>query len=250
MALQILATQPQQIFFDQHQFDGKRSKAVSIKTGLSWNDFQDHCHVERRAAQRYKGWIPQFSKSDRQLRMVLALGAWKYANGGRVPMPPGLENNLAELKRITNRKFNEWGLRSLDGLSVAEQEMLRRHVFCTERAGGWLELHVTAAYLSWRLGYASPQVATELWLTAPCVRLILYRMTKIARSLGYETFRPGTWMGKSNIRQPHMTKLPPGPELLMLHENPYWTAGRLAKRYKVKKSTVQKSILAAKRELR
>jgi hypothetical protein len=250
LGVQIIAAQPPHpgLGFDLHQFD-RRSKAVSATSRLSFADFGS-MHVERRAAQRCKRWIPAFSKSDRQLRRVLAVGAWQYVNGGRVPVPDGLENNLAELKRITNQKFEKWTSRSLDGLSAVEQRMLQTHIYCTERAGGWLQLHATVVWLSWRLGYTSPQVATELWISAPCVRLLLYRMTRIARALGYETFRSGKWMGKFNIRQPHMVRLPPGPELIRLHSKAYWTDGRLAKRFRVKRSTVQSAIRNARKKAR
>ena len=50
MAVQILATQPQQIFFDTHHIPSGIGKAVSATSGLSWNDYRDHMHVERRAA--------------------------------------------------------------------------------------------------------------------------------------------------------------------------------------------------------
>ena len=130
-------------------------------TRLSFDDYRNHCHVEKRAAQRYAGWIPQFSKSDGAAAGVSAAGELNNSRtAAKCQLANGLENNLAELKRITaDGKFIQLASRSLDNLPAAEQEMVRRHVFCVDRAGGWLELHVTRGL---------PELATWIFVTASC----------------------------------------------------------------------------------
>ena len=73
-------------------------------------------------------------------------------------------------------------------------------------------------------------------------------MTKIARELGFETFKTASYLSKGHVRQKHVTKLPPGPQLIRLYESKsYWTFGRLAKRFRVKRSRVQQAIHNARK---
>ncbi len=194
----VLPTQPPRtgLGFDFHSFE-KRSRAVSAATQISFADYQ-HMHVTRRASQRYKGYIPTFAANDQQLRRVLTVAAWQYCHG-RKTMPSGLQ--VADLQQMTAERFKVWESCRLNNFSVAQRRIVERHIFATRYAGGWLALHATVAYLSWRLGYPSPQIAEQLWMTAAGVRITLYRLTKIARSLGYATFKPGDWMSRANVRR-------------------------------------------------
>jgi hypothetical protein len=233
--------------FDEFQFQ-KRAPAVSAKSEIAFEDYT-RMRAFSIKGRRRREYIPAFAWNNRKFCKVLAVGAFRYCHGGRVPFPEGI--SLAELRQWSDAKFNEWSSRRLENLPAVEREMIRRHVSSVERAGGYLHLHATVAYLSWRLGYASPAVAEQLCLAAPGVRMILYRLTAVARSLGYETFKPGKWMAGSKVRQRHITKLPPGPDLLRLHESKaYWTCRRLAKKFKVKTSTVQNAIYNAKKRKR
>lgn len=232
--------------FDEFQFQ-KRAPAITAKSEITFPDYS-RMHAFNIKGRRRREYIPTFAWNNRKFCKVLAVGSWRYAHG-RQPFPEGI--TLSELRRSADTKFNEWAARSLDSLPEAEREMVLRHVSSVERAGGWLQLHATVAYLSWRLSYVAPAVAEQLGLAAPGVRKILYRLTKVARLLGYETFKPGKWMAGSKVRQKHISKLPPGPELVRLYESSgYWSYGRLAKRFKVKTSTVQSAIRNAKRKAR
>jgi hypothetical protein len=250
LGVQILPPQPprNESGYDLHQFY-RRTKVVSAESQISFADYQHGMHAFNLKGKRRREFIPAFAWNTQQLCRVIAVNAFRYVCGGRVLFPEKI--TLAELRRLTDEKFEQWKQRPLNDLSAVERRMIDRHIFSVDHAGGWLQLHATVAYMSWRLGYTSSQVAEQLWLTGPGVRMMLYRLTKVARALGYITFKSAAWMGANKIRQPHMVLLPPAAELLRIHEsNPYWTAGRLSKRYKVQKSTVQKSILAAKKELR
>ncbi|MFZ0738443.1 MAG: hypothetical protein WAM96_15215 [Candidatus Acidiferrales bacterium] len=235
---------PPGLSFDNCQFE-KRAKAVSATTGISFSDYQ-RLHVERRKSQRCKKFIPAFAYNGQQLRMVLATAAWRYARG-QLSFPEGI--SLAELKQITDQKFENWCNRRQDHLTGAQRALIQRHILSISHAGGWLQLHSAIAYMSWKLGIPSTQIAERLYMTAPGVRIILHRLTKIARLLGFDTFKPGSWMGKNNVRQKHMTLLPPSQELLRIHKsNPYWTAGRLSKRFHVRQETVRNALCRAKRQ--
>jgi hypothetical protein len=245
--VQILPTQPPrpELGFDLWQFQS-RAKAVSAESQISFADYS-HMHAMQRAATRYKGFIPRFAASDEQLRLVLSVAAWKYANGGKVPFQDWA--TLSVLKEMAETKFKSTQARCLDGLPDAEKRMLERHLVATSHAGGWLQRACAVAWLSWRLGYSSPQIAEQLWMQAPGVRIILYRLTKIARQLGLETFAPRKYQSQGKVRQAHMTKLPPPAKLLKIQKaNPYWSAGRLAKRFKVRKTTVQSALRRAKHQ--
>jgi hypothetical protein len=244
--VQILPAAPPRpgLAFDLCQF-WKRASAVSAESQISFNDY-GRMHSVQHAQQRYKGFIPKFASSDEKLRLVLSVAAWRYCHGGKIPYQDWV--SLAELRRMADEKFKSSQARSLD-LPEAEKRMLERHLFCTAYAGGWLQRTATIAWLSWRLGYSSPAVAEQLWMQAPGVRIVLYRLNKIARSLGFETFTPKKYHSQGKVRQKHMTKLPPGPKLLRLHKaNPFWTAGRLAKRFKVRRATVQNALRRAKHQ--
>lgn len=244
--LQIIPTQPPHpgLTFDLFQF-AKRSKAVSAESGIAFSDYGRMHSFGIKGKRRQREFAPAFANNSEQLRKVLAVSAFRYCRGGRAPFPEGI--TLAELRSMADAKFNQWQSRRLDNFPAVEQEMVRRHIRSVERAGGYLHLHAAVAYRSWKLGYTSGQVASELQMTAPGVRLVLYRLSKIAKSLGFETAKTGKWLGKSNVRQPHVTKLPPGPELIRLHESKaYWTLARLAKRFGVRRDTVRDAYRRAK----
>lgn len=244
--LQILPTMPPHpgLGFDEYQWQ-RRSKAVSAASQISFSDFDRMHAFGIKGRRRQREFTPAFANNSEQLRKVLAVSAFRYCRGGRVPVPEGI--TLEELRGMADAKFEQWSSRRLENMPAVEQEMVRRHVRSVEHAGGYLHLHAAVAYRSWKLGYTSGQVASELQMSAPGVRLVLYRLSLIAKELGYETAKTGKWLGKWKVRQAHITRLPPGPELIRLYENRYWSAARLAKRFKVKKSTVQAAYRNAKR---
>lgn len=206
-------------------------------------------HVEHRKVQRCQSFIPAFSRNDEQLRHVLALMAFRYANGGGKQKEYFhlFERNLPELERQVEAKFQEWQARRLDTLPVPEKRKYRRHLYIVD-AFGWLGLHAAIAYRSWRLGQSSTQVASQLFMSAPGVRIALWRMNNCARALGYETFMRRAYQSKGKRRQAHVTKLPPGPKLLRLAAKTYWTQRRLAARYGVRAISVQVAIRNAKQK--
>jgi hypothetical protein len=234
--------------FDLHQFAGRRAHAVSAATQLSFGDY-GHMHTEHRKTQRFGGYIPAFAKNDEQLRHVLSLMTWHYCFGRSQDAYFHLfARNLPELERQANVKFQEWLTRRQDHLSKEERRKYKRHLYVVDAAGGWLRLRATIAYLSWRLGQHSTEVASQLFMSPPGVRMVLYRMTRCARKLGFETFTPRAYQSLGKVRLAHVTKLPPGPKLLRLAAKTYWTDARIAHRYGVKVSSLRVAIQIAKRK--
>jgi hypothetical protein len=187
MLVTILPPQPPRVglSFDEHQFY-RRRKAVKQDTGISFGDYRHMSTFRNRGGRRAWRFAPVFVNNAEQLRNVLAKAAWQAVRGGRLPIPKDI--SLAELKRLTENKLDTtWKRVALDGKSPNAC----RHFTYTNLAGGWLERHAAIAYLSWKLGYPSTDVAAQLHTTPQNVRIILYRLCNIARKLGYETFKRG-----------------------------------------------------------
>jgi hypothetical protein len=183
--LQTIPTQSQSVFYDLWQFD-RRAKAVSVESGLSFDDYLNHCHIEtRRGKRRGVEFTPAFANNSDQLRKVLSQEAWQYCHG-RSPMPERI--SLAELRQALVIKEQKMRSRLRRRFSKKQKEIVARHVFVNDYNGGYLRVRATIAYLSWKLGYPSNKIAEQLFMAAPNVRIILYRLCNIARQLGYETF--------------------------------------------------------------
>jgi hypothetical protein len=239
------------LHFDHSQFDGRRARAVSAETGIAHADYRAGMHVFQRKVQRFAGWIPQFAFNDEMLRRVLALAAWRYCNSGRQKEYMHLfVENLPALRQLADQRFRSSVARSLaKNLPQAQRRILQRHCYAVDAAGGWLHYHAAVAYFSWRVGMTSPKVAEQMGsLQAPGVRIILYRLTRIARELGLPTFTARAYQSRGKVRQAHVTKLPPGPKLVRLAAKPYWTPRRLAARYGVRTTSVQLAIRNAKQK--
>jgi hypothetical protein len=153
------------LHYDQHMYDGRRSKAVSIRTELAYSDFNDHMHVERRAHQRCKRWLPAWAFDDAQFRQVILTRCWLYCHGGS-PMP---KDTTWRMMRAT-----------CDGRGV-------RHIQLgtAKRETGYLDFLVKLLWLSVRLGHNATEVAQQLGITPVHVRQELYKVNKVAELLRF-----------------------------------------------------------------
>jgi hypothetical protein len=195
--VQLLPMQPARpgLSFDLYQFQ-RRAIRVSAETKLT---FQDQVQTSQRGTFRVQRWKPAFANNATQLRKVIALVTWQSARGGKIPMPKGLETDLPTLKglakaRLDNRwhkalardqKRKRWHHKTL---SKRNKDIIARHVFTESWAGGSLQILAVVSYLSWQRGMTSCEVAEQLFMTAPNVRIIRYRLCNAARKLGFETF--------------------------------------------------------------
>lgn len=197
-AVQLLPPRPPRpgLGFDRFQFD-HRAIRVSAETRIT---FQDNVQTIQRGTFRCQRWHPAFANNAAQLRKVLAFVVWQSAHG-RMAMPEGLENDLPRLKRLAKTRLDQrWHMALARDekrkrwhhktLSKRSKEIIARHVFTESWAGGTLQILAAVAHLSWRCGYSSPDVAKQLYMAAPNVRIIRYRLCNAARRLGFETFAP------------------------------------------------------------
>jgi len=232
----------QDVFFDAHQFDGRRAKAVSAATGISFSDF-DRIHVFRRNEQRWRRWIPAFSTELENIRKVLAVAAWSAAHPQR-PLPDFCEHNVSELVRVTDAHVARIAAKTIAATASENQKVGReRFVLTCSGEGGWMRSRAVIAYGSWRLGMNSCELASQLKMSPQQVRAILVRLNAVARKLGFETFAPIP-AGSRRKR----SKMPQGPALLRLVKR--LGLRRAARRLGLNSRTVQKAFYAARRAAR
>ena len=144
-------------------------------------------HVRKgNRARRYK--VPPFALDDAKLREVLKHKAWQYANGGAA-VPADI--TLEELERITNKRFEEY-VKSCQRphLTPFQRQISESHAAGIRKAGGYMRLQVRVAWLAWRDGKNSVQIAQETGVAPWTVRVMLQRMNLIARTLFPEDALP------------------------------------------------------------
>jgi hypothetical protein len=229
----------QDVFFDAHQFDGRRAKAVSAATEIAFSDF-GRMHVERRAEQRSKRFIPAYATDLENIRKVLAVAAWGAVHPQR-PLPDLVEHNADELMRVTDLHVAKIAAKAISAkASVGQKVGRQRFVSTYAEEGAWLTTRAAVAYRSWRLGENSCQIAAQLSMSPQQVRAILGRLNAIARKLGYETFAP---IPEGSRRK--RSKMPPAPKLLRLVKR--LGLRKAARRIGLSPRTVQKKFYAARR---
>jgi len=229
----------QDVFFDEHAFACKRVKAVSAASRISFSDF-DRIHVVRRKEQRWRRWVPAFATDLNKIRRVLALAAWHSVHPQR-PLPDILEHNLDEFIRTTDAHVSRIAAKAIDVNAAPNQKVGRERFIATcDGPGGWMRSRCAIAYLSWRLGQNSCQIAEQLGMSPQQVRAILVRLNAVARELGYETFAP---IPAGSRRK--TSKMPPGPKLLRLVKR--LGLKKAARRIGLSPRTVQKKFYAARR---
>jgi hypothetical protein len=177
------------IHFDLHQFH-KRSRAATAATRIGITEYMNSMHVERRSTYRTKRWCPEFVHNPHQFRKVLAIAVWRSAHGC-AQFPDGLENNLGKLKALRLKKSNKWWLSRATNAAVLEKQrrIAMRHFDNVEATGSLLHFLTRIAYLSWHVGYTCVDVAKEIH-TTPCnVRIVKFRLCRIAEELDFGTFK-------------------------------------------------------------
>lgn len=187
--------------FDQYQFEGSRAFPVSAKTGISYEDYRSMQTATRGATP--VAWVPPFSLNDKQLQKVLLLRVWRYIRGSR-PMPETI-NREAINKAATAKALRGYEIGKL--ASAIQHEIVKKHRAAVRKAGGFLELHASIAFRSWRLGMDSVEVAASIGMTPQAVRQALWRMRAVAKQLGFDVGRAGHTAGKVRTPTPEMLRL-------------------------------------------
>jgi hypothetical protein len=176
--------------FDQYQFEGSRAFPVSAKTSISYEDYRSMQTATRGATAI--PWVPPFSLNDKHLQKVLLVRVWRYIRNSR-PMPETINreeiNKAATAKALCGYKIGKLA-------SAIQHEIVEKHRAAVRKAGGFLQLHASIAFRSWRLGMDSVEVAASVGMTPQAVRQALWRMRAVAKKLGYDVGRAGHTAGK------------------------------------------------------
>jgi hypothetical protein len=174
---------------------------VSADTHIAFSDF-DKMHVNQRSTQRFSHHIPPFAYNDKQLARVLSVATWRWIKG-RQPMPEAI--SFLELRAMSHKRTNKLRAQDVSQFTAKTQAIRDRMYASMDSAGGYMELIARVAYLSWRMGYESPQVAEACYGCSPQqVRIIIYRLKLVARSLGFDapiTASPGSIVKKKRRKQ-------------------------------------------------
>ncbi len=169
--------------FDRWQFDGSSRtdraarRSGSVKRAVAYSD---RMHFRRLSSSLLNAHVisgvPEFAWNLKKLRTVIATYIWTKANCHR-PLTP---EQVAWCRDAT--------LPDVNRLKVREKR--RKHRASIRANGGYAMYYAKMTYFSWRLGWSSLEVAKELGVSPGVVRQALYRLTKTARKLGFETYVP------------------------------------------------------------
>jgi hypothetical protein len=206
--------------FDNHAFAGRRTKAVSTATGLSFADF-GKMHVKRTAKLRRRRMpTPEWSMSDNSLREVVV----RYLEKRLFIRPStcSYEQRLSAIeakakKQIPNLVSRLKFLQQLHS-GATEESRLRRLQIVIQNIDSQIVLHrrgiaaviLSVAYLYHRMGYDSTTVSNETELKPPCVREILFRMNNMAIGKPYKAYGkriPSRTRGRLILWTPKRLKL-------------------------------------------
>ena len=176
-----------------YQFD-IRKKAVTKDNGISFNDF-GRMQIKRTGGAKgsKQNPIPRWAKDDVLLRKVIIAYLENTVVNGRYGRR--LYPELTDAERLENarrrskeeifpmrcqlvgmiNRYNKMGADDPRFNNFAEQiQNVDSRIQCLERG---LDVIATAvSYMSYRLNYTSVQIAEELKLTPPHVRMILHRL--------------------------------------------------------------------------
>ena len=172
------------LHFDPYQFAGRGAYAASAETNISFNDYgrmhtATHCGV--------RPWCPPFALNNKQLQQVLLLRAWRYLHHN-YSIPAAADRD--KINRAATALALRGNVVGPDAPSV-QHEIVEKHRAAVRKAGGFLQLHASIAFRSWRLGMNSVEVAESLGITPWSVRQSLWRLRAVAKRLGFDVGRAG-----------------------------------------------------------
>ena len=201
--------------FDQHAFAGRRIRAVSKESGIAFADF-NRMHIVRRAKLSGRWTVPPtWSQNDEQLRECILRfleGRFFIRNHGgtkerlarihggtneerlarieerSVAQIPGMERNLKGLLARYNEEARFGAPQAHLDMTAIQIQNLDAQI-CMQRRGiaGVL---TSFAYMHFRLIYNSVQIAGELGLKPPMVRIWAHRMQLLGREIFEGIARP------------------------------------------------------------
>jgi hypothetical protein len=182
--------------FDRHAFAGRRSKVVSARTRIAFQDLSG-MHIQKRVPQRARRLgTPEWSLTDEGIRKAV-LAYLERRVYQRTPDPtktdaerleivnkklkdqlPEKEGDLDNLLlRLHNARINSGNDGYIRRLQIEVQNVDSQIVLLRR---GLAAVIVSALVLYYRLGYSSVEVAEELNILPPMVRIWSFRINHIA----------------------------------------------------------------------
>jgi hypothetical protein len=184
--------------YDPYAFAGRRPKAVTAASRISFADYQ-HMHIQRRVrTQERRLPTPRWAVSNELLQLVLVtyleerfyckpvhgatlqqrLATVRRASMYYAPRKKELLNAwLDKYQMLAAKKELNDGGKKLRNLEIQIQN-LDTDLVLTEK--GHAEVIVSMIYLYYRLGWDSVTVAEQLGLKSPHVRRILRKLHRTA----------------------------------------------------------------------
>ncbi len=184
--------------FDNHQFAGRRQKAVSSETGIAFSDY-GRMHVMRRArTQERRLPTPSWAVNDTELREVLLKFCERRfcLTGSRKISGLTNEQRLARIREMEQMKVKSLAphLKAMIERYKTEPEEKRAEL---ETQIGDMDTQILIArrgnasianlvvYYYYRLGWDSVTTAEEIGIKSPHVRQILARLYNAANNVRY-----------------------------------------------------------------
>ncbi len=168
--------------FDSCQFAYRKPRSDS----LAHSD-RVFGHTFSRKTRPTHAGVPAFALDNQKLRIVLAAFCLALFSSKLIPrcLRWAESATVAELNALCALKLRRFLLGS--GGQRREVQSLARAV---EHCGGRVEYLARIAFLSWRCGYDSVDVAQATAASPQAVRLNLFKLVLMARRLGFETYQP------------------------------------------------------------
>jgi hypothetical protein len=183
--------------FDRFQFDGRRPRAVSVESELSFNDYERMSSFTR--APRNQKYVPAWALCDLRVREVILEKLYCYARGpeARALRASGDLTGLEKCAEATRARRSGG---QLAAASENQRRLAARHIHATRNgiAGLW----VRVLYLAYRTRRTSPEVAAEIGITPQSVRVLLQGLNKVARKLFPSDCNPPAHDPYKNHRTP------------------------------------------------
>lgn len=190
--------------FDTCQFDNRRSRAISKETGISFNDFSS-MHVRRSKGNFFQGSAPVWAMDDSLLREVITTYIERryYCKPNR-SLSYAERLSLAEKYAVNCRRNRT---RVLDDLLDRQKEVSPVNIQNVDTqivldGRGMASIVAAACYLRYRCGWTSPEIANEIRIKPPHVRIILWRLSRVYKQIQsgipYRERRPRTIKGTTH----------------------------------------------------
>jgi hypothetical protein len=187
--------------FDRWQFESNRTRAVSIDSEISFDDFQRMSAIKREA--RNPKYVPAWAMDDVKVRQVILSKLFSYTKRTNKTVPQALCEARAsgDLRTLERHALSaRIAPATLPWLSEPQRKIAESHLRATRNglAGYWMRV----LYLSYRLRMSSAQVAAEIGIEPPCVRGILHRLNMVARRLYPDDCNPPAPDPYAKLRRP------------------------------------------------